>query len=177
MAVPAAGLQRAAVPRCGAARRAFAYTGEYARPMSGDPVEGFAFFEESVELSRRFRALKLWLSLRYHGIGQFRAAIRKDLEHTQLLARLITAEPTLELLAPVELSTVCFRWKGAPEAGLDQRNAAILREVIRRGRVYLSNASINGAFALRACIVNHRTTDADMAAVAEEVAAAAAATA
>ena len=64
----------------GAARRAFAYTGEYARSLSGDPVEGFAFFEESAELSRRFRALKLWLSLRYHGIGQFRAAIHDDLE-------------------------------------------------------------------------------------------------
>ncbi len=160
----------------GAARRAFAYTGEYARSMSGDPVEGFAFFEESLELSRRFRALKLWLSLRYHGIGQFRAAVRDDLEHARLLARLITAEPTLELLAPVELSTVCFRWKNAPEAELDERNAAILREVIRRGRVCLSNASIHGAFALRACIVNHRTTDADIAAIVEEVAAAAAAT-
>ena len=160
-----------------AARRAFAYTGEYAMSLSGEPVEGFAFFEESLELSRRFRALKLWLSLRYHGIGQFRAAIRKDLEHAQLLARLITAEPTLELLAPVELSTVCFRWKGASEVELDRRNAAILREVIRRGRVYLSNASVHGAFALRACIVNHRTTDADIAAVVEEVAAAAAATA
>ena len=99
----------------GAARRAFAYTGDYASSLSGDPVEGFSFFEESLELSRRFRALKLWLSLRYHGMGQFRAAIRKDLEHAQLLARLITAEPTLELLAPVELSTVCFRWKDAPE--------------------------------------------------------------
>jgi aromatic-L-amino-acid decarboxylase len=161
----------------GAARRAFAYTGEYARILSGDPVESLAFFEESVELSRRFRALKLWLSLRYHGIGQFRAAIRKDLEHAQLLARLITAEPTLELLAPVELSTVCFRWKDAPEAELDQRNAAILREVIRRGRVYLSNASVHGAFALRVCIVNHRTTDADIAAVVAEVTAAAVATA
>lgn len=160
----------------GAARRAFAYTGEYAMSLSGEPVEGFAFFEESLELSRRFRALKLWLSLRYHGIGQFRAAIRKDLEHAQLLARLITAEPALELLAPVELSTVCFRWKGASEVELDRRNAAILREVIRRGRVYLSNASVHGAFALRACIVNHRTTDADIAAVVEEVAAAAAAT-
>ena len=145
--------------------------------LSGEPVEGFAFFEESLELSRRFRALKLWLSLRYHGIGQFRAAIRRDLEHAQLLARLITAEPALELLAPVELSTVCFRWKGASEVELDRRNAAILREVIRRGRVYLSNASVHGAFALRACIVNHRTTDADIAAVVEEVAAAAAATA
>ena len=161
----------------GAARRAFAYTGEYARPLSGDPVEGFAFFEESLELSRRFRALKLWLSLRYHGIGQFRAAIRADLGHAQLLARLITAEPTLELLAPVELSTVCFRWAAASEGELDRRNDAILREILRRGRVYLSNASVHGAFALRACIVNHRTTDADIAAVVEEVVAAAAATA
>jgi aromatic-L-amino-acid decarboxylase len=161
----------------GAARRAFAYTGEYARSLSGDPVEGFAFFEESLELSRRFRALKLWLSLRYHGFGQFRAAIRADLGHAQLLARLITAEPALELVAPVELSTVCFRWKDASAAELDRRNAAILREVIRRGRVYLSNATVHGAFALRACIINHRTTDADIAAVVEEVAAAAAATA
>ena len=161
----------------GAARRAFAYTGEYARSLSGNPVEGFAFFEESAELSRRFRALKLWLSLRYHGIGQFRAAIRKDLEHAQLLARLIMAEPTLELLAPVELSTVCFRWKDAPEQELDWRNAAILHEVIRRGRVCLSNASVHRAFALRACILNHRTTDADVTAVVEEVTAAAAATA
>jgi aromatic-L-amino-acid/L-tryptophan decarboxylase len=49
------------------ARRAFSHSGEYARSLSSDPVEGFAFFEESVELSRPFRALKLWLSLRYHG--------------------------------------------------------------------------------------------------------------
>ena len=106
-----------------------------------------------------------------------RAAIREDLRHAQLLARLVGAEPALELLAPVELSTVCFRWNDGPEAAVDQRNAAILREVSRRGRVYLSNASVRGAFALRACIVNHRTTDADIAAVVEEVLAAAAATA
>jgi len=160
----------------GTARRTFAHTGEYARSLTDDPVEGFAFFEESLELSRRFRALKLWLSLRYHGVGQFREAIRRDLRHAQLLAQLITAEPALELLAPVELSTVCFRWKDAPDGEADQRNAAILREILRRGRVYLSNASVRGAFALRACIVNHRSTEADIAAVVEEVLAAAAAT-
>jgi glutamate/tyrosine decarboxylase-like PLP-dependent enzyme len=160
-----------------AARRAFAYTGEYARSLSGDPVEGFAFFEESLELSRRFRALKLWLSLRYHGVAEFRAAIRQDLRHARQLAGLIMAEPALELLAPVELSAVCFRWADAAEPDPDQRNAAILAEVLRRGHVYLSNASIRGAFALRACIVNHRTTDADIAAVVAEVLAAAAATA
>src|SRR5260370_26204657 len=85
----------------GAARRAFADTGEYARPLSRDPVAGVAVFEESLQLSRRFPALKLWLSLRYHVIAQFPAAIPAALDHPQLLARLITAGPVLALLAPV----------------------------------------------------------------------------
>ena len=55
-----------------AAQKAFSHTGDYARSLTADPVEGFAFFEESLELSRRFRALKLWLSLRYHGLAAFR---------------------------------------------------------------------------------------------------------
>jgi len=148
------------------ARTTFAYTGDYARSLTDDPVEGFAFFEETIELSRRFRALKLWASLRYHGLGGFREAIRANLEQAQLLARLVEAEPSLELLAPVELSAVCFRVKDAP-------NEDILRDVNRAGRVYLSNASIRGAFALRACFVNHRTTDADVEAIVTAVLAAA----
>lgn len=155
------------------ARTTFAYSGEYARSLSVDPTEGFSFFEESIELSRRFRALKLWLSLRYHGLGQFREAIREDLRHAQLLAQLIDANPSLERLAPTELSAVCFRWKDGPEQTLNHRNAAILQSVIRRGRVYLSNATLRGTFALRACIVNHRTTDDDIGAIVEEVLAAA----
>jgi aromatic-L-amino-acid/L-tryptophan decarboxylase len=159
-----------------AAQRTFAYTGEYAKSLSDDPVEGFAVFEESLELSRRFRALKLWLSLRYHGLDEFRAAIRQDLDHARLLAATVSAQPALQLLAPVQLNTVCFRWRQAEEAELNERNAAILSEVQRRGRVCLSNARIRGAFALRACIMNHRTTGADVAAIVEEVLAAAAAT-
>ena len=155
------------------ARQSFAYTGDYAKSLSADPVEGFAFFDESIELSRRFRALKLWLSLRYHGLGQFRQAIGNDLRHGQLLAELIEAEPSLELLAPVELSAVCFRWTGGSAATLDERNQQILQRVVRRGRVLLSNATLGGRFALRACIVNHRTTDQDVAAVIQEVLAAA----
>lgn len=155
------------------ARETFAYTGEYARTLSSDPIEGFAFFEESMELSRRFRALKLWLSVRYHGLGQFRQAIRNDLRHAQLLAEMIRAEPSLELLAPVELSAVCFRWTGGPAATLNERNQQILKRVDLRGRVLLSNATLRGQFALRACIVNHRTTDQDIAAAIQEVLAAA----
>jgi aromatic-L-amino-acid decarboxylase len=155
------------------ARRTFSYTGDYAKTLSDDPVEGFAFFEESVELSRRFRALKLWLSLRYHGMAAFRAAIAENLRQARLLARLIEDEPALELLAPVELSAVCFRWTNGSEDTLNTRNAEILRRVDARGNAALSNATIHGRFGLRACIVNHLTTDDDVEAIVKEVLAAA----
>jgi glutamate/tyrosine decarboxylase-like PLP-dependent enzyme len=154
-----------------AARRAFSHTGDYTRSFSEDPVEGFVFFEESLELSRRFRALRLWASIQYHGLAAFREAIRRDLAHARALADRVAREPALELLAPVELSAVCFRHRFAEEA--DAENQALLAAVNRRGRVYLSNATIRGAFALRACFVNHRTTDEDVAAVVAEVLAAA----
>ena len=155
-----------------AARRAFSHSADYARALSGDPIEGFAVFEESIELSRPVRALKLWLSLRYYGMGAFQQSIREDLQLAQVLARAIDAEPNLERLAPVPLSAVCFRYIGAP-GDLDALNRAILNRVIRRGRVYISNATIHGKFALRACIVNHRTTEADVQSVVTEVLAAA----
>lgn len=148
------------------ARQTFSHTGDYARNLNADAIEGFAFFEESLELSRRFRALKLWLSLQYHGMGAYRAAIAQDLRHARLLAETIQAQPELELLAPVALSAVCFRHRS-------KDNAAILRRVIARGRVYISNATINGQFALRACFVNHRAKEADVLAIVSECIAAA----
>jgi aromatic-L-amino-acid/L-tryptophan decarboxylase len=158
------------------AQRTFAHSGDYARALSADPVEGFAFFEESLELSRRFRALKLRLSLRYHGFGAFRESIALDLAHAQRLAEAIKNEPQLELLAPVELSAVCFRHKGEgglADEELNRFNQALLKRLVQRGRVYLSNASLVGRFCLRACIVNHRTKDADVDIIIPEVLAAA----
>jgi aromatic-L-amino-acid decarboxylase len=152
-----------------AAHAAFYYGAEYVKTLSDDPIEGFAFFDQSLELSRRFRALKVWLSLRYHGLGAFREAIGENLRQAALLADLIEAEPSLELLAPVELSAVCFRWTNADAESLNDRNEETLRRVNRRGRVWLSNASIRGTVGLRVCIVNHRTTDDDVRAVVEEV--------
>jgi glutamate/tyrosine decarboxylase-like PLP-dependent enzyme len=155
------------------ARRTFSFTGDYAKSLHEDPLEDFAFFDESLELSRRFRALKLWLSLRYHGLSSFRQQIENDLQCAKRLASLIDAEAEIEMLAPVPLSAVCFRY--VPTAGgikdeqLDELNLRILQSVQRRGRVYLSNATIHGKFALRACIVNHRTTAADVDAVIDEV--------
>jgi glutamate/tyrosine decarboxylase-like PLP-dependent enzyme len=162
-----------------AARRAFSHSGDYARALSDDPIEGFAIFEESMELSRPVRALKLWLSLRFYGLHAFQASIREDLELAQVLALAIDAEPKLQRLAPVTLSAVCFRYVGADGdidrgRGLDMLNREILARIIRRGRVYISNATIDARFALRACIVNHRTTEDDVKSVVSEVLAAAA---
>lgn len=118
-----------------------------------------------MELSRRFRALKVWLSLRYHGLEAFRQSIRNDLDHAQSLAKIVRDSTDLELLAPVGLSAVCFRVR----RGDDAFNERVLKRVVKRGRVYISNATIHGKFALRACFVNHRTTDADVGLIVEEV--------
>lgn len=150
----------------GIARQTFSQAGDYVQVLNQDPAETFAFFDESFELSRRFRALKLWLSLQYHGRKAFRDAIATDLRHAKMLADLVVAEPDLELLAPVPLSAVCFRHR-------IKDNEAILKRVNARGRVYISNATIGGRFALRACFVNHRTTEEDVRAIVAEVLAAA----
>jgi glutamate/tyrosine decarboxylase-like PLP-dependent enzyme len=155
-----------------AARAAFAQSGDYVRPLSEDPIESHAYFEESIELSRRFRALKVWFSLRYHGFASFRESIKKDLQHAERLGSLIEKTSELELMAPIELSAVCFRYVGdrnsaSPE--LDRVNFDILLRTNQRGRVYLSNATVHSKFCLRACIVNHRTTDSDIGEVVSEV--------
>ena len=127
------------------------------------------FFEESMELSRRFRALKVWLSLRYHGLGAYRASIREDLELAERLAQMIEDSDQLELLAPVELSAVCFRACGTSSLDLDAFNRSVLAAVNERGRVYISNTTIDRSFALRACITNHRTTGEDLDELIDEV--------
>jgi len=154
-----------------AARRTFSHTGDYAKILLEDPVESYAFFEESMELSRRFRALKLWLSLRYHGLEKFREAIRNDLQNAQWLAEIIGRRPELEVLAPVPLSAVCFRYVLQPDSSFqsDVLNQKILQRIVRRGKVFLSNANIQGKFALRACFVNHRTTPEDVEQIVAEV--------
>jgi len=154
-----------------AASTAFAFVGEYARVLNEDPAESFAFFDESIEQSRRFRALKLWFALRYHGRAAFREAITLDMAHARRLAENIRRTPELELLAPVELSAVCFRVRPptVSEDGLNDFNLRVLRRVIERRHVYFSNASIRGKFALRCCFVNHRTTDHDVDAIVDEV--------
>ncbi|MEK6283456.1 MAG: aminotransferase class V-fold PLP-dependent enzyme [Acidobacteriota bacterium] len=128
--------------------------------------ESFAFWDYGPELSRRFRALKIWFTLRYYGVNRLAAAISEDNSLAQYLAQSIDNADDFELLAPVELSICCFRY--APqelrddEAALNELNAKVMHAVQRGGEAYVSNATIGGKFALRACITNFRTTRADI---------------
>ncbi|HEU4507526.1 MAG TPA: pyridoxal-dependent decarboxylase [Pyrinomonadaceae bacterium] len=128
--------------------------------------EAFAFWDYGIELSRRFRALKVWLTLQFYGTRRIAEAIAGDISLAAYLGELVSNSEDFELLAPVELSICCFRYvpPGAKliDAELDRLNERIMELVQKGGRAYLSNATVNGRFALRACITNFRTTKADI---------------
>ena len=121
--------------------------------------------DRSLEYSRPLRALKLWLAFTVHGADAIRAAIERNLEQAALLANLVEAEPRFELLVEPQLSAVCFRH--VPRAGVDPdaHNMALARAIAADGRILLAAAEVDGTTALRACFVNHRTTEDDVRAI------------
>jgi aromatic-L-amino-acid decarboxylase len=145
-----------------AARAPFsAEDADYIKTHGYADEEAFAFWDYGVELSRRFRALKVWMTLQYYGSRRIATAISEDIGLAAYLGELVSNADDLELLAPVELSICCFRYV-ASDAELDLLNERIMELVQTGGRAYLSNATVNGKFALRACITNFRTTKADI---------------
>jgi glutamate/tyrosine decarboxylase-like PLP-dependent enzyme len=149
----------------GRARAAFAFEGaDYIKVHEQNEDEAFAFWNYGPELSRRFRALKIWLTLRYYGVQRIARTISEDNLVAAYLGEQVKAAADFELLAAPELSICCFRYvpPGLAEAELDQLNTQIMNAVQRGGRAYLSSATIHGKFALRACITNFRTTRADI---------------
>ena len=124
----------------------------------------FAYWDYGVELSRRFRALKVWLTLGYYGTRRLAESISNDVSMAAYMGDLVARADDFELLARVELSICCFRYlpPNASESELNRVNEKIMAAVQKGGRAYLSNATVNGKFALRACITNFRTTKADI---------------
>lgn len=160
------------------ARTAFSFDGaDYIKVHEQNADEAFAFWNYGPELSRRFRALKIWLTLRYYGVRRIAEAISEDNALAAYLGEQIEEASDFELLASPELSICCFRYvppslqtklrtggedAAASDAELDQLNTDIMNVIQRGGRAYLSSATIRGRFALRACITNFRTTRADI---------------
>jgi aromatic-L-amino-acid decarboxylase len=142
-------------------RRAFSLVPEYLRTSEAETVRNQ--MDYGVQLGRRFRALKLWMVLRYFGQEGLAARIREHCRLAQLFASWVRDAPDWELLAPVPLSLVCFRHNPKKEersdAELDALNEAIMNEVNSTGRAYLSHTKLNDKLTLRLSIGNIRTTE------------------
>lgn len=153
-----------------AARAAFSHDAEYTRRIGLVHDEAFAFWDYGPELSRPLRALDLWMLLKFAGAARLAEAIERNIACARYLKKLVEASGDFEMLAPVELSIFCFRYRPPGFSGdLNALNERLLVELQRGGSSYLSNASIGGQFALRGCVLNYRTTERDMEKLQEDV--------
>jgi aromatic-L-amino-acid/L-tryptophan decarboxylase len=149
------------------ARATFAHEAEYTRMFGEEADEAFVCWDYGPELSRRFRALKVWMLLKGVGLDRLSEAIESNLACARHLESMVRASDDFEMVAPVELSIFCLRHVPAqlknesPEA-IDAFNERLLVALRRDGRSYLSNAMLGGRFALRGCVLNYRTTLRDM---------------
>lgn len=158
------------VREAAATRRAFSLYSEYTAVTETDAIEQFALFDHGLEMSRRFRGLKVWTVLKARGADRIAAAIQHDIDLRARLDARVASEPRLEALGS-ELSIACFRYRPAGPAGsdLDGVNQRILANLVRGGRSYMSPTTLDGRFALRVCIVNFRTTTDDVDFLLDEV--------
>lgn len=116
-----------------------------------------------LQLSRSFRALKIWMALKVHGAEHYGKVIQMNIEQTRYLVDLINNTDQLEITAPAPLNIVCFRYRqsGLSEDALNRLNTELLLRLQESGVAVVSNATINGKYCLRAANVNHRSTYAD----------------
>jgi aromatic-L-amino-acid decarboxylase len=138
-------------------REAFSLVPEYIKTPVADEVHNFN--EYGIQLGRRFRALKLWVLIRYFGADGIAARIREHCRMAKEFASWVEADPDWELLAPVPFSVVCFRCKAGPdEAGSERVNAKIMERVNSSGRIFLSHTKLRERYAIRLALGNPRTT-------------------
>lgn len=148
-------------------RSAFASPAAYLRRESRGLAAGSPWpCDFGPDLSRGFRALKTWFTLKVHGTARIGAVISHTCELARYLRSRIEATPELELLAPVQLNIVCFRYRSA-EA--DRVNGKIIVDLQESGIAAPSSTTVDGKLAIRAAIVNHRTEARDIDALIEAV--------
>jgi glutamate/tyrosine decarboxylase-like PLP-dependent enzyme len=123
-----------------------------------------------VELTRGFRALKLWMSLQVHGIETYAHLIAQNMAQAAHLQMLIEASPRLELVAPRPTNVVCFRYRRSDldETALNALNRRLVIELQESGRYIVSSTTLAGRYAMRVAITNHRSRMEDFTALAQD---------
>jgi aromatic-L-amino-acid/L-tryptophan decarboxylase len=142
------------------------YLVPHERGLSGGP-DPFANY--GMELSRGFKALKVWMLLKEHGAGRFATQVRQNLDQARYLGELISSSPELELLAEVSLNIVCYRYNpgNLDEQVLNLLNKELLMQLQEEGIAAPSYTMLKGQYAIRTAITNHRSTREDFDALVE----------
>ncbi|MGH7732352.1 MAG: pyridoxal-dependent decarboxylase, partial [Gemmatimonadales bacterium] len=119
------------------------------------------FADRGLQLSRGFRALKVWVTVHTFGLAAFRAAIQRNLELAEFAEALIRSHAALTLMAPATLGTVCFRreWPGCAEAETERRSMALAEDLERSGAALVSTTRLAGRHAIRLCILNPTSSE------------------
>ncbi|MHA2495955.1 MAG: pyridoxal phosphate-dependent decarboxylase family protein [Candidatus Hodarchaeales archaeon] len=141
-------------------RQSFSMSIDYLDHSIGGIAAGEPWFSEyGVQLSRKFRALKVWMEIRQHGLQKYARLIQQNVDQAHYLASVIQSTPNLELLAPCPSNVVCFRFKPSSwnEEPINKLNREILVKLHEEGVAAPSNTMIGNKFALRAAIANHRS--------------------
>ncbi len=144
------------------------YLTRHDRGLAAGPTP---FSQLGLELSRDFKALKAWFSLREHGVARYAQAIAENVAQARYLATALDAQPELERLAPVPLNVVCFRYRfdGLTPDAQNARNRELLMRLHERGLAAPTFTLLQGRYALRCAITNHRTRRADLDALVDAV--------
>ncbi len=149
----------------------FTLTPEYLEPQSRG-VAGAAFLHDyGIQTSRGFRALKVWMSLKEHGVQKFGRLIDQDIEKARYLTSLIEAEDDLTLMFPTNINIVCFRYDpgGLSPETLRAINSEIMLCLQEEGTAVLSDTTVQGAHCLRVAVNNHRTQKQDLDLLVSEI--------
>lgn len=142
----------------------FALHGDYLEEKPRGVAAGEYLFDYGFELSRGFKALKIWMSLKEQGVAKFGRLIDQNIAQGAYLTALVAQEPKLELMAPTAINIVCFRYKieGADEAVHKALNTEIMLRMQEAGTAVMTDTVIHGRHSLRAAINNHRTKREDL---------------
>lgn len=164
---------------CTLVRDAEAHTAAFATPASyleaterGMLAGGIVFSDRGIELTRNFKALKVWMSLKTHGTSTYTALIEQNIEQAAHLESLVQSNQELELLAPRTMNVVCFRYHPQVDCDaqtLDRINREIVLRLQESGQYVVSGTTIHGSYAIRVANVNHRSRMEDFDALAADV--------
>ena len=145
-----------------------AYLSHFGSDLASGPIN---LMEHGIQMSRSFRALKVWMTIKEHGTEKLGRLVEQNVDQARYLAALVGREPELELMAPVPLNIVCFRYTspGLNEEALDDLNVSILERLHDSGVAAPTHTRIDGHFVIRTAIANHRTRFEDLGLLANEV--------